>query len=138
MATTYRPSTRPTGRRPLTNLRSNPASPFRHVDMVLVACVLGVSAFGALMVYSTTRGPEEPYDSSYLVRVLGFIVVGTGLMAAAALFDYRKLRDFWPFIYGGSLLLLVGVLIPGIGSSINWRSCPVKIPWLPTAPSKAT
>ena len=136
MATTYRPSTRPTGRRPLTNLRSNPASPFRHVDMVLVACVLGVSAFGALMVYSTTRGPEAPYDSSYLVRVLGFIVVGTGLMAATALFDYRKLRDFWPFVYGGSLVLLVAVLIPGIGSSINGTQGWIQLPGFALQPSE--
>lgn len=136
MATTYRSSRPAPSRRPLTNLRSNPASPFRHVDMVLVACVLGVSAFGALMVYSTTRGPEAPYDSSYLMRVLGFIVVGTGLMAATALFDYRKLRDFWPFVYGGSLVLLLAVLIPGIGSSINGTQGWIQLPGFALQPSE--
>jgi rod shape determining protein RodA len=38
-------------------------------------------------------------------------------MAATALFDYRKLRDYWPFVYGGSVLLLVMVLIPAFGQS---------------------
>src|SRR5690606_8737043 len=27
------------------------------------------------------------------------------------------LRDYWPFLYGGSLLLLVLVLVPGLGQS---------------------
>jgi rod shape determining protein RodA len=120
MATSYRPRTANGGRhrvhRPMANFRTDPASPFRHIDVVLVSAVLGVSLFGALMVYSTTRGAAPPYDTSYLVRVLLFTMLGTVLMAGAALFDYRKLRDFWPFIYGGSLLMLALVLIPGIGS----------------------
>ena len=81
---------------------------------MLVGCVLAVSCIGALMVYSTTRGPEPPYDSSYLTRVVMFIVIGTVLMGATALFDYRKLRDYWPFIYGASVLLLFLVLVPGM------------------------
>lgn len=101
----------------MANFRHNPSSPFRHIDIVLVVCVGLVTAFGALMVYSATRGPVEPYDRGYLMRVLVFMVIGAGLMAGMALFDYRKLRDYWPFIYGGSVLLLVAVLLPGLGSS---------------------
>ena len=37
--------------------------------------------------------------------MLVFVVLGTGI-AAAALFDYRKLKDFWPFIYGLSVFML--------------------------------
>ncbi|HEX2578238.1 MAG TPA: FtsW/RodA/SpoVE family cell cycle protein, partial [Aquihabitans sp.] len=118
---TYRPRPRPAGRphpvrRPLANFRRNPASPFRHVDVVLVACVGLVTLFGALMVYSTTRGATAPYDTSYLKRVVMFMVIGGVVMAGVALFDYRKLRDYWPFLYGGSVLLLLLVLVPGIGS----------------------
>ena len=113
MATTYRPHP---VRRPMANFRRNPASPFRHVDVVLVGSVAALSVFGAVMVYSATRGATAPYDMSFLKKVLVFIVLGGGLMGAVAVFDYRKLRDFWPFIYGGSVLLLVGVLIPGVGS----------------------
>ncbi len=125
-ATRYRPRTpppRPTGgnrtttRRPLTSFRTNMSSPLRHVDLVLVTCVLVVTAFGALMVYSTTRGPTAPYQTAFLQRVVMFAMIGTVLMAATALFDYRKLRDYWPFIYGGSVLLLVLVLVPAFGQS---------------------
>ena len=118
MATAYRSRT-PLGaanRRPLANVRRNPASPFRHVDMVLVVCVGIVGVFGAVMVYSTTRGPTPPYDTSFLKRVIMFLIIGGVVMVGTALFDYRKLRDYWPFIYGGSTLLLLLVLIPGIGS----------------------
>jgi rod shape determining protein RodA len=139
MATTYGPAPRTNrhrSRQPLTNWRSNPASPFRHVDVVLVCCVLAVSLVGALMVYSTTRGATPPYDASYLKRVLLFIVLGTGIMGAVALFDYRKLRDFWPFIYGGSLLLLVLVLIPGIGSRTKGTQGWFQLPGFQLQPSE--
>ncbi len=118
---TYRPRPPQAGRRrvqrPMANFRQNPASPFRHVDVVLVALVAVASVFGALMVYSTTRGPISPYDTSYLKRVTMFVVIGGVVMAAVALFDYRKLRDYWPLIYGASVLLLALVLVPGVGES---------------------
>ena len=44
-------------------------------------------------------------------------ILGAVLMAATAMFDYRKLRDYWPFIYGGAMVLLVLVLIPAFGES---------------------
>lgn len=63
-ATRYRPRTPPpraggtsTTSRPMASFRTNPASPLRHVDWVLVAAVGVVTTFGALMVYSVTRGP---------------------------------------------------------------------------------
>ena len=126
MPTTYRPPSRSTSgptrgqhqvRRPVANFRRNPSSPFRHVDVVLVATTAVVVLFGALMVYSTTRGPSAPFDTGYLKRVVMFAIIGGVLMAAVALMDYRKLRDFWPFIYGATVSLLVLVLIPGFGRS---------------------
>ena len=124
-ATRYRPRTPPprptrpssTTHRPLTSFRTNPSSPLRHVDFVLVACVGLVTAFGALMVYSTTRGPTPPYETGFLKRVIMYMVIGTVLMVATAMFDYRRMRDYWPFIYGGSVLLLVLVLVPMFGES---------------------
>lgn len=139
MAATYG-STRSPNRhrvhRPMANFRTNTASPFRHVDVVLVACVLAVSLFGALMVYSTTRGPIAPYDAGYLKRVLMFIVLGTGLMGGVALFDYRKLKDFWPFVYGLSLFMLVAVLIPGIGSRTKGTQGWFQLPGFQLQPSE--
>lgn len=122
--TRYRPRTPPpratatsTTSRPMANFRTNPGSPLRHIDWVLVAAVGLVTSFGALMVYSVTRGPVPPYDTSFVKRVVMFMIIGGVIMAGAALLDYRRLRDYWPFIYGGSVLLLLLVLIPGVGES---------------------
>ncbi len=126
MATTYRPRPRPTqstlGRRPLANFRRNPGSPLRHVDLVLVVTTALVVAFGALMVYSASRGPAEPYDTSYAKRVVMFAILGGVLMTGAALFDYRKLRDYWPLIYAAGVVPLVLVLLIGNerGGSQRW------------------
>ena len=123
-ATRYRPRTPPprssrssTTRLPMANFRTNPGSPLRHVDWVLVVAVALVTCFGALMVYSVTRGPVPPYETGFVKRVVMFMIIGALLMAAAAVFDYRRLRDYWPFIYGGSVTLLLLVLIPGVGES---------------------
>ena len=139
MATAYG-SSRSAGRhrvyRPMANFRTNTASPFRHVDLVLAVSVMAVSLFGALMVYSTTRGATPPYDASYLKRVLFFVVLGGGLMAAVALFDYRKLRDFWPFVYGASVFMLVMVLVPGIGSRTKGTQGWFQLPGFQLQPSE--
>ena len=141
MATSFGTSTAGSSRphrvhRPMANFRTNPASPFRHVDAVLVGCVLAVSLFGALMVYSTTRGPTPPYDASYLKRVILFVVLGSGIMGGVALMDYRKLRDFWPFIYGASVAMLFLVLVPGIGSRTKGTQGWFQLPGFQLQPSE--
>lgn len=122
--TRYRPRTPPpratrssTTRTPMANFGTNLGSPLRHVDWVLLVAVGLVSSFGALMVYSVTRGPVAPHDTSYVKRVIMFMIIGGVLMVGTALYDYRRLRDYWPFIYGASVLLLLAVLIPGVGES---------------------
>jgi len=116
MATTYtRPTTTP-GRRPMANMRRNPASPFRHVDLVLVAAVAALCLLGTVMVYSATRGPTAPYDLSFLKKEIMFLLIGGVVLAATAGLDYRKLRDYAPALYGVSCFLLLLVLVPGVGS----------------------
>ncbi len=100
-------------RRPVTNIRRNPGGVWHHVDMVLIACVVAVSALGLLMIFSSTRGPEQPFDYSFLERQIAFVVLGLGAMAASALFDYRKVRDYALFLYGGAMFLLLAVLVVG-------------------------
>lgn len=92
--------------------RRDPSAPFRHVDVLLIAATLGLAAMGVLMVFSATKGAEGPADTSYLLRQGGFVVGGSVLMLAMSLVDYRKLQDWAPFIYGGSIALLVAVISP--------------------------
>lgn len=124
------------GRRPLANFRVDPASPFRHVDLVLLAATFVLIAFSALMVYSATRGPAPPYRTGDGVRVLFFGIIGTVAMVAMALVDHRRLRDWWPFVYGGSLLLLLAVLLPGLGSSEKGAERWIALPGFQLQPSE--
>jgi len=96
-------------------LRRSGASPLLHVDLGLVTATVTLACFGVLMVYSATqrRLDESGLDRFfYLKRQAGFVVVGLVVMAAVALVDYRKYRDFAAFIYAGTIGLLVLVLTP--------------------------
>ncbi len=93
-------------------LGANPASPWRHLDLVLVGCIGAISAIGTLMVYSATRGPVEPFDSSFAKRQALFVLIGFCVLLAAAGIDYRRFRDFAPVLYGGCCLLLALVVSP--------------------------
>ncbi|HEV3225997.1 MAG TPA: rod shape-determining protein RodA [Acidimicrobiales bacterium] len=90
-------------------LRRNPTAAWRHLDLVLVGCVVAVSTLGLLMVYTATRGPLPPYNTTFLVKQALFVVLGLVVMALVVVTDYRHFRDWAIFAYIGacSLLLLV-------------------------------
>ena len=115
--TTASPST--SLRRPaLTNVDQDPGAAWRHVDWILVVAVTAIAAIGALMIFSATRGRRgaDTVDPYFLERQGLYVVIGLGLMAFAAAFDYRRLRELAPFIYTVTLFLLFAVLTP-LGSN---------------------
>jgi rod shape determining protein RodA len=86
---------------------------WKHVDLVLLGCAAAVSALGALMILSSTRGTDpDAYDVSYLRRQLLFIGIGVVGMVLVTLVDYRRLRDFAWLPYLGMVLVLGLVLSP--------------------------
>ncbi|MBI2711180.1 MAG: rod shape-determining protein RodA [Actinobacteria bacterium] len=100
-------------RRPVASLRRNPAAAWRHLDVTLVAAIGAVSALGLVMVFSASRGATPPYDYSFAVKQLLFLVIGALVMAAIVLVDYRRVRDVAPGIYGVTVFLLAAVLVVG-------------------------
>jgi len=95
--------------------RRTPAAPWRHVDVGLALAAVGVACFGLLMIYSATRTRlvAEGIDPGYyLKRQAVFVVVGILVMVLAAAVDYRRLRDFAPIFYAGSVLALLLILTP--------------------------
>jgi rod shape determining protein RodA len=92
-------------------------APFRHLDLTLLLVALLLSAYGALMIYSATvrQQPTSGIDP-YLKKQLVYMVVGFAVLLAVSLFDYRYLRAFAVFVYGGVVLGLLIVLSP-IGST---------------------
>jgi rod shape determining protein RodA len=98
--------------------RRDPSAPVRHVDVVLIVCVLALAALGTLMVFSATRGTGATPDRSFLVKQSLFVVIGLGVMVVTAAVDYHRIRDFAWVFYAGAILLLFGVLSPA-GSQVN-------------------
>jgi rod shape determining protein RodA len=83
---------------------------WKHVDMVLLATAAALSALGALMVLSSTRGTDpDVYDLDYLRKQVLYIAMGAVGMVLVTLVDYRRLRDFaWlPYLVVMALLVLV-------------------------------
>ena len=92
-----------------------PASAWRHVDLGLAMASIGVACFGLLMIYSATRDKLQAQGIDpgfYLKRQAAFVVVGMVAMVVAASIDYRRLRDFAPVFYVGSVLALLAILSP--------------------------
>ncbi len=100
----------------LGRLSRNPAAPWRHIDMVLVGCVVAVSALGCLMIFSATRGRDpSDFDTSFLVKQILFVGIGAAVMLGVALIDYRRYREIAPVAYGAILVLLL-MVVTGLGS----------------------
>ena len=93
-----------------------------HLDWLLVAAVLALSAVGLAMIYSTTydviRGRVGPQF------VTQCYAVGLGLLALVVclVLDYRQLAERSLLIYGALALTLVYVLFFGVvrGGSRRW------------------
>src|SRR5688572_13117045 len=100
---------------PAASFRRNPAAPWRHLDIGLVAATVAVAGLGILMVYSATRATQ---GTTFLAKQALFVVVGLGVGFVATVVDYRRVRDVAPVAYGGCLLLLLAVLSP-LGDEVN-------------------
>jgi rod shape determining protein RodA len=82
-------------------------------DGVLAGGSILLGLIGVVMIYSATRGwlALDGADPKYfLKRQAAFLIVGVIVMAAFALFDYRRLEQFSTVLYVGTLLALVAVL----------------------------
>jgi rod shape determining protein RodA len=99
------------------------------VDPFLILAAIVAAVFGCLMVYSATRGTlilhgTSPYH--YLKRQALFVVLGIIVMAAVGWFDYRRLEQLSIPIYLLSVVALLAVLAPGVGThtlgSTRWFS----------------
>ena len=89
---------------------------WRHVDWVIVAVVSALTLIGFALVHSASRQFET---GSMLPRQLVFALMSVGVMAAVAAIDYRLIIAKAQWVYLGSLLLLVAVLVPGVSKTVN-------------------
>jgi len=104
----------------------NPAINDRHpkLDRLQLAAILGLMLVGTLFVYSATMANTNasllPWYSQTWVRQIVWYGLGIGVGATLCVVDYHVLARWAWVIYGGSILTLLLVLIPGIGTTHGW------------------
>jgi cell division protein FtsW len=96
------------------------------VDKIMLAIVLGITLFGAVMVYSASAIlAEKNYGNQFyfLGRQAMWVVVGLVAMAAAICIDYRHYKRrgvIIPLLIGTLALLVVVLLLPRINETHRW------------------
>ncbi|HEY8421325.1 MAG TPA: putative lipid II flippase FtsW [Thermoclostridium sp.] len=98
----------------------------RDFDFWIFVTVLLLLALGVSMVYSASSyyaSRKFGNKEYYLIRQLIWASVGIVAMLVVSRLDYRRLAQFSPILMLVSIILLVLVRIPGIGSKVNgaWR-----------------
>ena len=98
--------------------------PHARVDWLMLLALAGLMFIGVFFVYSATMVNESaalaPWYNQAWVRQIFWCVLGLGAMTAMSLVDYRVVARWSAVIYGLTILLLIAVLIPGIGSTQGW------------------
>jgi cell division protein FtsW len=92
------------------------------LDLELWIEVLLLIGVGLIMVYSASSimALRKYADAAhYLKRQLACISLGIGTIVVVSRFSYRRYRQAIPWLFLGTLLALVLVLIPGLGAEIN-------------------
>jgi rod shape determining protein RodA len=116
--------------RPPSAQRSRGSAYWRDLDWVLLVAAVGVTVFGSILVWSASRADmaSENDPQSYLKRHLINVVIAMVLGFFASRLDYRWLRAYTPLLYIGSVMLLLVVFIPGLGTSIAGARAWIDLP----------
>lgn len=110
-----------------------------HIDWVLVLGVVALSAIGALLIWSATHNRMSLTEGNphyFLLRHALNFAIGLVLAIGAAVTDHRRVRLLAPVLYGASIIGLVLVLVPGVGSVINGSRSWIQLPWMSIQPSE--
>lgn len=102
------------------NERSSFFSGWRHADHALIVAAVAIASFGTLVVFSATRHRLKAVGLSETTTVnkqVLFVVMGLGLMLVMTFVDYRNLRPLAPYLFAGTIFLLLAV-IP-LGASVK-------------------
>jgi cell division protein FtsW len=104
--------------RPRATARTKPIE-----QRMLLTAALCLLAFGAVMVYSASSARNvlqgEGDGTQFLVRFVLFGAVGLAAMRVLARRGVALLRQLTPLLLIGSFALLLLVLVPGVGISVN-------------------
>lgn len=90
----------------------------RMIDPVLLVATLGLCGFGVLAVAVAGAEDRQYYVSNQIVG----LIFGGSVATALALFDYRRLEGYLPWLYGAAIFMLLAVLAVGVtvNGAQNW------------------
>jgi len=92
-----------------------------RVDWRMIAALLGLMIIGVAFIYSAKPPLETTaWYNHYFVRQIIWYVIGVAAAIAVCVLDYHSLARWAIVAYWASILLLVVVLIPGIGTTHGW------------------
>ncbi len=95
-----------------------------RIDRLQLAALVGLMLVGAAFVYSATMVSEAVstvswYRQSWFRQIVWYIL-GSGAAVGVCLVDYRTVAR-WAFVlYWATIISLIAVLIPGIGTTHGW------------------
>lgn len=110
-------------------------------DSLLLFAVLMLVGFGLVMVYSSSAitAQEKLGDSFYFLKRQAIAAaIGLGAMAVAMKLGYRKMaRLAYPLLVV-SVILLIAVLIPGVGTMVGGAKRWIRFPGVSLQPAEIT
>jgi len=97
----------------------------RRFDWTMLGAILVLLALSLLFIYSAGYRSADESGGGLAARQLIWALIGFGFYAAAAAFDYRKLKDIHWWMYAGALLALGLVfLCPEKNNAHRWIPMP--------------
>lgn len=113
--------------------------PLWQADWLLVLAIGALSAVGAMLIWSATYQRDALTggdQNDFLLRHLMNFAIGLVLAVGAAVIPHRWVRILTPFVYVGSVLGLILVLVPGVGEVVNGSRSWIHLPGLSIQPSE--
>lgn len=86
----------------------------KNFDFVLLFLAIAAAIFGIVMITSATKSPVK-----YVLVQSAALILGLIAIFVLMIIDYEYLAKMSKYLFGASVLLLVLVLIPGIGTKDN-------------------
>ena len=88
---------------------------FKNIDMLLLLLPVFFAVISIVMIGSTAYDGEFVFNRSIKVQRVAF-ALGIGVLFFTMLIDYNKFERIHWYLYGFSILFLLTVFIPGLGS----------------------
>lgn len=105
------------------------------MDYILFITMLILLSLGIVMVLSASAPSalsETGKSYTYFIKQFICAIIGIAIMLFISKIDYRFYKKYYWLVYALSVLVLLLVLIPGLGKSVNGATRWIKIPVLRT------